>query len=502
MIRRLFDDLLHSLSRFLNKRTSSARDSRTEEALARFRESDPQSNANSSPQEDDYIDLGCTWGIEFYTPAHIENLINGFRAMGWSADDDSHPNRDPVAWLNGLRGRQRGHAWMNLGILKPKDSDLFFHEDMHTVPLPGGVAYASAGIYSVTPSLVSVVVRFVFDDHGASRFDKVMRKNRQTYTVPIKGGIEYRDPNSQKGAEILEIRNRISRQIGCWFSDTLPGLFASGLLDREIPTCEFLTLRQSEPFPSAQQMQLSFHGYLGVLGLGNQFGVWQSKSIEGLKFTMSSWRARSLRYHAILAINEFRHISAMDDFHGSSHRASRLAHVDRVMTSLLCLWSILPMLEGYTEHLSKVRDSAIHASTARPAPANVLNTLGAHVGYSIDVAAVTAELAASVKSRFPLFHDVELFQPCDVEPDSRVLSLRENLEITIGEHATWLQKTDESLREHLTQYGSLVGAAQNFRMQARITFLTWALLILAAATLAANVLVFLMRDGTIKLPLF
>ena len=43
----------------------------------------------------------------------------------------------------------------------------------------------------------------------------------------------------------------------------------------------------------------------------------------------------------------------------------------------------------------------------------------------------------------------------------------------IEERATWLQKTDQSLRDHLTQYGSLLGAKENVRLQRTIRFLTW-----------------------------
>ena len=423
--------------------------------------------------------------------------------MGWHTNDHHDPTRDPETWLRGLRRFQFGGAWMNLGYLIPNDSGpLFIGADKRVASLPKCAKYARIGIYSISPSLVSVVVCFVFNDDTSTIFDRALRTNRQTYTTPIRRGNRIHDVRTQKSDHIRQIRTNINRQIGTWFSGNLPGLFSSGILDRDIPTCEFITLVKAEPFPSRIEREANSQEYLEILGLGLDFDVWKNSETPGLKFRMRDRIERNPRYHSILATREDRHIDGMPDLYANTDRDARIAHVDQLMPNLLNLCSILPMLEGYTQHLSTVRDSATARPGDRLAPAKVLEGLGGDVAYSVDIAAVTAELAMYSEEAFPLVRDVEQFEPCDARSYDTGTNLRKQLEFIVHKQVTWLERTDKSIRDHLTQYGSLVGAAQNVRMQARITCLTWALLLLAAATLVANVLAFLMPGGTIKLPLF
>ena len=471
--------------------------------LAIYRKRDAERNSATTPPEDEGVDLCCAWGIEFYTPTYIPNLIEGFRELGWHTNDHNDPRREPEAWLRRLRRFQFDSASMSLGYLVPNDSGpLFIGAERRVASLPKCAQYARIGIYSISPSLVSVVVCFVFDDETSTILDRALRTNRETFTTPIPRGHRIHDVRSQKSGHIRRIRSNINRQIGTWFSANLPGLFSSGILDRDIPTCEFITLLKSEPFPSRIERQANSQMHLELLGLSRDFDVWKNSRTPGLKFRMKDRIERNPRYHSILATREERHIDGMPDSWAKTDRDARIAHVDEFMPNLLNLCSILPMLEGYTQHLSTVRDSATASPGDRLAPARVLERLRGDVAYSVDIAAVTAELSMYAEEAFPLVSDVEDFEPCDARLYETRTNLREQLEFIVHKQATWLERTDKSIRDHLTQYGSLVGAAQNVRMQARITLLTWALLILAAATLVANVLVFLMRDGTFELPLF
>ena len=198
--------------------------------------------------------------------------------------------------VDGLRRHQYGGSWLNLGYLVPKDSGpLFRGADKSVAPLPSSVAYASAGIYEVSPSLLSVIVCFVFDDNMSRMFDDALRTDRQTYTTPVRRGWKVNNPREQKRAHIAHIRTSTAREIGSWFSENLPGLFSSGILDYEIATCEFLTLHEGEPFPSQVEGEENFHEYLDILGLWRGFDTWKSANIPGLRFRMPGLTERNLR---------------------------------------------------------------------------------------------------------------------------------------------------------------------------------------------------------------
>ena len=47
--------------------------------------------------------------------------------------------------------------------------------------------------------------------------------------------------------------------------------------------------------------------------------------------------------------------------------------------------------------------------------------------------------------------------------------LENHLCTLINERAEWLQKMDQSLRDHGTQYGALLGAMENVRIQEKIS---------------------------------
>ena len=496
MALRAISSILRRLPPSVRKGFRSRRDSHMDEILAFHHERDPQENVESSPPEGEYIDLCCTWGVEFYTPTHFANLKSGFRKLGWHTDDHPDPHRDPITWLDGLRRHQYGGSWMNLGYLVPKDSGpILPGADKRVVPLPSCVEYASGGIYEVSPSLVSVVVCFVFDENTSSMFDRALRTDRQTYTTRVPRGWQVHSPREQKSAHIAQIRTSTSREVGSWFAENLPGLFSSGILDYEIPTCELLTIREAEPFPSQNEREDSFQDYLDVMGLWRDFDAWESSRIPGLKFRMPDSGDNSPPYHSLLTINEGRHIDTIPDYYGGSGKEARILHVDSFMPSMLRLWSILPMLEGYTQHLNDVRDSATIRRTGRSAPAKVLGRLGVNVGYSVDIAAVTSELRMYSEDSLPLVHDVEPFEPCDRQFYESGMHLRKRLESIIEKRVAWLERTDRSLRDHLTQYGSLVGAAENVRLQRKITFLTWVLLFLTVATLLITASALLMESG-------
>lgn len=467
----------------IRNRFRTMRDPRMDETLASYREQDWERNAYTSPSEQEQIDMGCAWGIELYTPSFTDGLVDSFRKLGWRPDDHSDPSRDPEAWLYGLRRHHYGDAWMNLGYLLPKATSLpFVGVDKHETPLPACARYATAGIYSISPSLVAVVVCFVFNDCTSSRFDKALRSNRQTYTTPLRRGHQIHGPVAQKTDSVRDIRVDVTRQIGKWFWENLPGLFSSGLLDYEIPTCELVTLREATPFPLQMGGNGDFIGYLGVLGMMRDFNAWKSSTTPGLKFRMADRTEGSLRYHSILAINERQHIDGMPDYWGSTERASRVSHIDQVASNLLSLWSILPMLEGFTQHLHDVRDLASFKRKSRIGPAKLLERLGGSVASNVDIASVTAELAMYCDQGFQLIHSDEHFDLCDDRYYNTEVSLRKHLERIISEQVKWLQGTDRSIRDHLTQYGSLIGAMENIRTQRTIIRLTWMLIVLTIAT--------------------
>ena len=119
--------------------------------------------------------------------------------------------------------------------------------------MPAGVDYAHLTMGLVTPSLVTVAVCFTFNDKQSGVLEGALRADRQTCTKKTRRGWEYYRPESQKVIHIRQIRHDLVRLAADWFSENLPGVFSSGQLGRDVPTCEFLTFRKADPIPSQHE---------------------------------------------------------------------------------------------------------------------------------------------------------------------------------------------------------------------------------------------------------
>lgn len=444
-----------------------------------WRERDPEINEQTKPPEDEFVDLRCVWAVEFYTPAHLDKLLDGFRKLGRYGKNNLTHWRDPVAWVQRSRRHLSSGGVFNLGPIHPPGTNSPFLSSLTlTAPLPPNIEYATGSIYSLTSSLTCIAMGFVFEEAFSVQFDKALRTERQTYTEPSsKRGFQIYRPEMQKTNHIRQIRSDIARFSMIWFRENLPGLFSSGILGGNLPTCEFVTLRCAEPF----KQNSSTLDYMSVLDMDFGFNVWQSKDIPGLKLGMLGRTEHNLQYHSILAAKESNFNKERMGTSGyQTGRESQISYIDRRIKGLLSRWAILPLLEGYSRHLSTIRDSATFRSRSRQDPVGILKTIGHHVSDSVDIAAVTDELISYARQDSLFSLDVDTFEPCNKEYHESGYTLTKNLSYAISNSATWLQKTDQSLRDHLIGYGSLLGAKENIILQKKLTLLTILILVLTA----------------------
>ena len=451
-----------------------------------LRNSDSKINAKASPPDDEFVDLYCMWAVEFYTPAHIDALLAKLRKLDSKNKNHSDIYSNPTSWIQNFRQNPNRSGWLNLGVIHPQGTDNFMQSNSLTATLPTQVQYATGRLFSLTSSLTCIVIGFVFEKDFSTQFDEALRTDRQTYTKPSERGYTIYDPERQKTDHICQIRAEIAELAARWFRENLPGLFSSGILEGNLPTCEFVTLRKAEPFPlrSKDNTDPSGYHYLSILDMYFTSNVWLCEDIPGLKFADS--RDLDPRYHSIFAIRESDLKKQKTDVQSNSDRFAQILYIDDLIKNLLSRWAVLPLLEGYSQHLNAVRDSALFRSKSRQNSIRILKTLNHHVSYSVDIAAVTADLISYMQKPSSFSSGLGAFKPCDEQRYEADYTLDKVLYSAIKEHAIWLQKTDQALRDHLTQYGSLLGAKENVRLQRTIRFLTWVILVLTLLTVVLS----------------
>jgi len=262
------------------------------------------------------------------------------------------------------------------------------------------------------------------------------------------------------------------------------------VLGEDIPTCEFVSTRQTEPFPARQKDGKRRPAFLSVLDMDHDIDTWRCNGATNLRFTWPPLRRDNELYHAVLAMQE--NTFDKDTLRGwGEGRDGEIHYVDHMIKGLLSRWALWPMLTGYGRHLNAIRDSATLRSRSRHDAFKVLAALEDHVSYSIDIAAVTADLIPFAREPALFDHEAQSFEAARVDLYKNPnFTLIEGLRNWISKRAEWLQKTDLSVRDHLTQYGSLVGAKENVRVQRKLQNLTIVIVILTMVIVVLTLLTF------------
>ena len=498
MDKKIFRGLFHTTSQYARRLIPlpfKRADPYSDENLSRRRrERDAESNKETTPPDNEVIDLCCIWAVEFFTPSHLDALLTGVKRFGWK-QEGFRSLRDIEEWVDdsgklspGVRGNR-----LNLGFVSssnspftgPSGTNDMTRSQVHPDALPPPHITAISGcLISITSSLSCVIMCFLLDDDYAKKLDAVLKNDRQT---KYKGPPHFRailDPVRQKGGDVKQVRHEIKTTVTKWFSLNFPGLFSSGLLEGEMPTCEFVTLRDAEPFPSTRD---SASYFLRLLGLDFSDDVWASTDIPGLKLSLGDWAGRIPQYHSVLSMME----GSLSDEHlenarGWSGRDARTLYIDDFLIEgcLLQISALLLMLEGYGNHLRAIRDSAQLKPGSRRNSATILDKLASNVSFSIDIDAVTSELQSFAKPESRVRLRLPTFEPIKPQRYPEGYTLTESLCSAIAKRASWIQKMNRSLRDHGTQYGALVGAMENVRLQSQIKYFTIALTALTMVLLS------------------
>ena len=78
MLRKITHRFKGATQGFLARR---ARNDDSASMLEMYRESDPVENLETSLPEDERIDMRCLWAVEFYTPSHVDKLLDSLRKL-------------------------------------------------------------------------------------------------------------------------------------------------------------------------------------------------------------------------------------------------------------------------------------------------------------------------------------------------------------------------------------------------------------------------------------
>ena len=475
---RKFAQALGTAIRKLQKRRSKMDDAA--EDAAYFGQRELEENLETTPPSDERIELHCIWAVEFYTPSYADKLLTSLSALGW--DREQFPGRDtPESWVKKSRQNPRGGAWINLGIIRtPEDPRPWPLRD-RTAQLPEHVHYARGGLYSVTPSLTCAVICFVFEESYQGRLEEALRTERKTFTRPTARGHQILNPSVQKQEEVRSIRRECAAGALTWFRRNLPGIFSEGLLDNEIPTYELVMLRKQEPFPE-QDDEEPTPEYLRILGLDFSISTWTNPAKPQLKFALDLMRQNS-EHHSVFTLK----VPDPSDHTVFHPYGSIDSFVDVTYQNTIGILATRTLVEGYSRRLNRLRDKITEeiSRTSHHKAQRTLQGILSDMAYDIDISAITSELIEHSREPSLLYRDIEPLKPSHSWQGDETLA--KDFLTWINDEASRLQHTDRALRDHLTQFGSLLGATENIRTQKNIFRLTIVVGLIALATLGFSI---------------
>ena len=147
---------------------------------------------------------------------------------------------------------------------------------------------------------------------------------------------------------------------------------------------------------------------------------------------------------------------------------------------MLRVWAMLPLMEHLTREV---------ATTSVPfdeGPERTLDMLRRGMLSRMDVAALSNELADEAREKRWLYEDASQFvrDPSRGDDDENLAKL---LSYRVRNQAIWLKEADGAARQNAAEYGTLLAAAENIRLQRSLKRYTIALTFLGIAAIAATV---------------
>lgn len=440
------------------------------QSIREDRQNDARDNALSSPPEEERIGIHCVWATEFYGPSNRTSLAESLRRLDRRETGNVRSRERLETWLCELDRHQSGVAYRSLGLLKPRGVVFPHGIRNYEVDMPRNVAYGQGTIAYMSPTLIAVVMCFVFDDQYSSRFDEALRQEGQTSGTLRGLGWEIHRPADQKRTAIDEMRKDMAERATSWFQKHIPGIFSSVLEHHSVPTCEFVTVRDAYPFVRADVANGKYPLYLDLLGLTDTHRAWKFSVDSSKSFAIPSQQQEAIRSHSTLAYRLDNSVTGSE--------AEHLHGLHSQVWPMLITVATVSLMEAYTEQLNRLRNEE---SSRLQGLGNVKRTLeraSKAIGYFPTVGIIADELVKSTSQSFSTIGLVENLCPSS-DHDWRK-PLLQYLKDTIRDHATWTMETEESFRNTLAQFAQVAGIAEDIRLQRRLLFLTVVVVIFTA----------------------
>lgn len=410
------------------------------------------SRSDTVPPEGEKFTVHAVWAIEFYTPAHAEDLITRLHRLGF-ADARWSTTQSLSESIRSHRS-SLGESWSDLGVVarSGRGPD---HVQAH---LPHGVNAAFVSLHTLTPSLSALLVLFVLEDEEAERFDSVARRTDfKPRPARRSGGWEVETPSNLKRGEMRDTRRRTRELATGWLADHLPGTFASR---REMmPSAEMVTTELALPHdPSSRDIH-----YLRFADLGSWPPlVWVSEELP-------HWRLVTDRDDDSVSISARRKDAFLADGDEPIDRWAMPQRVNEALGKTLVLVAAFDLVRAAHRRIAGVRDEGGRLYSARLASRR-LKRIGERLLHdSLEVRTIASELHGYAQDARQFTWNASEWHGLERFADE---SLNDNLRQGLLRSTEALLASEARLRDGLVLNATMMASVANLRLQRWVIALT------------------------------
>jgi hypothetical protein len=440
-----------------------------------YRNSDIDGVPASIPPDTQHVALKRVFAVEFYTPAHAEQLKEAFARLGWNSPATSPFRKNAAEWVDRSR-KSSGGTWFNLGaIVSPGGKAV--PKDTAVCALPKGFSAARAEFHSISSSLSCIVIAFEVGAEVEEIYECIARSPLATRLERTKRGHIVTSPDRMKSEAISKARKDFRSDILGWFTINLPGAFsASGNLEL-FPTSEVIITDCLR----IQENRTPRNLWTKYLDLGSVSAHWGSADWPGLTFVYPNNHMWSEKRHSVIYVERSDLKSVDNAMYGGDSDEAYLTRLSTDLPGFIVHWAICALLRLYQVDLGEMRDGASVSAQSRDA-AVAIRRLQRVISSSMDVSLFAAELPSAfqhshwVSTDFVRQEDAQ--SPLSLVDASTHLSL---------ELVNQLSTSDKAIRDLLVQQGNLINAMEALesqrkmsRLSGAMTWLTIAILVLTA----------------------
>ena len=364
--------------------------------------------------------------------------------------------------------------------------------------VPEGFSSIHLAIVIISSTLTGVVACFEPTDELAVELNEILRREEHATMSSDPSGrwvVHYVDHN--KRAAVDAMRTGAHRTAIEWMGRHLPGVFARGLLDGDMPTFDLILTDKVEPGPDKLLGRQRGHNWLDLLGLGASSNAWTCQDLPGLSAALPGSLRDVREHHVTLAAKRARLFNdeQLDD--AGRDRRALVGRLDTYyLAPLATRWAISGLLSGVERRLARIRDLA--EGTSRRGSLRMLGELRRELlAVGLDGHIVAADIVAFSAAAARYDRDVlEFVQARTLRhrnaqhshaPARMPAALREQQH----QRSQRILEVEGQLREVLSATGNLASAISNLRLQLFVAILAVistaaAIIAVVAAILALN----------------